>query len=93
MSNGRYTYHYCCRHCTSWAVTADKCGNYVTCNGCGGSKRFEFANPVESEEDEKMYWMAKELGVAHLPIPDSQEMERFRARAEAKREANAWRSL
>lgn len=64
----RFLFYFKCRHCATWAVTAADTGKYVQCNGCGGAKKYEYREPVASDEDAKTYHMARERGVLHLPI-------------------------
>jgi hypothetical protein len=60
-------FYYRCRHCATWAVTVKDYGGYVRCNGCGGSKKFEYLE--HAGIDQETYDYAKEFGVAHLPVP------------------------
>ena len=65
----KYLYYFKCRFCATWAVTAEDAGKYVRCNGCGGSKKYEYRVPVESAHDEESWVWAKANGVGHLPRP------------------------
>lgn len=67
----RFLYFYKCRFCATWACTAGDGGKYVKCNGCGGAKKSEYRQAVDCEHYEKMYRLATERGVLHLPIPDA----------------------
>lgn len=61
--------YYKCRHCATWAVTAGDGGPYVRCQGCGGAKKFEYFVPADDDEQyRRMFHLAKELGVLHLPL-------------------------
>lgn len=67
----RFLYFYKCRHCATWAATAGDDGRYVRCNGCGGSKKYEYRIVVNGNaHDERLWTYAQENGVAHLPIPE-----------------------
>lgn len=59
-------WYFKCNHCATWAVTITSDKRHVTCNGCGGYKRFMFEDAISEE----VYAYAKRNGIAHLPLPD-----------------------
>lgn len=67
----KHLYCYKCRFCATWAHTAEDSGPYVRCNGCRGSKKFMFKQPVEGAESEAQWAYAKKWGVAYMPYPST----------------------
>lgn len=73
----KFTWHYRCRHCATWAITAKDSGAWVRCNGCGGAKTFQFRSNALKPDELEAWNYAKEHGVAHLPLPGSMPMAPF----------------
>ena len=70
----KFTWHYRCRHCATWAITARDSGSWVRCNGCGGAKTFQFRSNALKPDELEAWNYANEHGVAHLPLPGSMPM-------------------
>ena len=66
----KFLNYFKCAHCATWAISTWANNGYVTCNGCGGSKKWNYRQIVNGEHDEQMWAVADARGVAHLPLPD-----------------------